>query len=94
MKSDEAAKAFRDGYNCAQGVFLPFAETMQSFMRFKLNRFDLTNDSWSARRERYRPRGKFVVFLFSRARHRCLNRLRNDDRRRRCHHGAACLPRH
>ena len=26
MKSDEAAKAFRDGYNCAQGVFLPFAE--------------------------------------------------------------------
>ncbi len=35
------------------------------------------------RRERYRPQGKFVVFLFTLARHRCLNRLRDDNRRRR-----------
>jgi RNA polymerase sigma-70 factor (ECF subfamily) len=35
------------------------------------------------RRESYRPQGKFVIFLFTLARHRCLNRLRNDDRRRR-----------
>jgi C_GCAxxG_C_C family probable redox protein len=26
MKSDEAEKVFGDGYNCAQGVFLPFAQ--------------------------------------------------------------------
>ena len=39
-------------------------------------------EAWS-RRERYRPRGKFVVFLFTLARHRCLNRLRDDKRRRR-----------
>src|SRR5450631_125751 len=30
------------------------------------------------RRARYRPQGKFVVFLFTLARHRCLNRLRDD----------------
>jgi len=35
------------------------------------------------RRERYRAQGKFVVFLFTLARHRCLNRLRDDNRRRR-----------
>ena len=35
------------------------------------------------RRTRYRPQGKFVVFLFTLARHRCLNRLRDDSRRRR-----------
>ena len=35
------------------------------------------------RRERYRSQGKFVVFLFTLARHRCLNRLRDDSRRRR-----------
>jgi RNA polymerase sigma-70 factor, ECF subfamily len=34
------------------------------------------------RRERYRSQGKFVVFLFTVARHRCLNRVRNDQRRR------------
>jgi RNA polymerase sigma-70 factor (ECF subfamily) len=35
------------------------------------------------RRQRYRPQGKFVVFLFTLARHRCLNRLRDDNRRQR-----------
>ena len=35
------------------------------------------------RRTRYRSQGKFVVFLFTLARHRCLNRLRDDSRRRR-----------
>jgi RNA polymerase sigma-70 factor (ECF subfamily) len=35
------------------------------------------------RRARYRPQGKFVVFLFTLARHRCLNRLRDEGRRRR-----------
>jgi RNA polymerase sigma-70 factor (ECF subfamily) len=35
------------------------------------------------RRTRYRPQGKFVVFLFTLARHRCLNRLRDEGRRRR-----------
>jgi RNA polymerase sigma-70 factor (ECF subfamily) len=35
------------------------------------------------RRMRYRSQGKFVVFLFTLARHRCLNRLRDDGRRRR-----------
>jgi RNA polymerase sigma-70 factor (ECF subfamily) len=35
------------------------------------------------RRARYRPQGKFVVFLFTLARHRCLNRLRDDIRRHR-----------
>jgi RNA polymerase sigma-70 factor (ECF subfamily) len=35
------------------------------------------------RRGRYRSQGKFVVFLFTLARHRCLNRLRDDSRRRR-----------
>ena len=34
------------------------------------------------RRDRYRAQGKFVVFLFTVARHRCLNRVRNDGRRR------------
>ena len=34
------------------------------------------------RRARYRSQGKFVVFLFTLARHRCLNRLRDDSRRR------------
>jgi len=33
------------------------------------------------RRVRYRSQGKFVVFLFTLARHRCLNRLRDDRRR-------------
>jgi RNA polymerase sigma-70 factor (ECF subfamily) len=33
------------------------------------------------RRARYRPQGKFVVFLFTLARHRCLNRLRDEGRR-------------
>ncbi len=35
------------------------------------------------RRTRYRSQGKFVVFLFTLARHRCLNRLRDDRRRHR-----------
>jgi RNA polymerase sigma-70 factor (ECF subfamily) len=35
------------------------------------------------RRGRYRAQGKFVVFLFTLARHRCLNRLRDEGRRRR-----------
>jgi len=35
------------------------------------------------RRARYRSQGKFVVFLFTLARHRCLNRMRDDGRRRR-----------
>ena len=35
------------------------------------------------RRGRYRSQGKFVVFLFTLARHRCLNRLRDDGRRQR-----------
>jgi RNA polymerase sigma-70 factor (ECF subfamily) len=34
------------------------------------------------RRSSYRPEGKFTVFLFTLARHRCLNRLRDDQRRR------------
>lgn len=33
------------------------------------------------RRSQYRPAGKFTVFLFTLARHRCLNRLRDDQRR-------------
>ncbi len=33
------------------------------------------------RRSRYRSQGKFAVFLFTMARHRCLNRLRDDQRR-------------
>jgi RNA polymerase sigma-70 factor, ECF subfamily len=36
-----------------------------------------------ARRLRYRSQGKFVVFLFTLARHRCLNRLRQESRQRR-----------
>jgi len=40
------------------------------------------------RRTRYRSQGKFVVFLFTLARHRCLNRLRNDSRLRRHDLGA------
>jgi RNA polymerase sigma-70 factor (ECF subfamily) len=36
-----------------------------------------------ARRARYRSQGKFVVFLFTLARHRCLNRLRQDSRQQR-----------
>jgi RNA polymerase sigma-70 factor (ECF subfamily) len=35
------------------------------------------------RRDRYRSQGKFTVFLFVMARHRCLNRVRGEDRRDR-----------
>jgi RNA polymerase sigma-70 factor, ECF subfamily len=35
------------------------------------------------RRDRYRSQGKFVVFLFMVARHRCLNRVRDEGRRYR-----------
>jgi len=35
------------------------------------------------RRDRYRSQGKFLVFLFTMARHRCLNRVRDEGRRDR-----------
>jgi RNA polymerase sigma-70 factor (ECF subfamily) len=35
------------------------------------------------RRDRYRSQGRFVVFLFTMARHRCLNRVRDEGRRDR-----------
>jgi RNA polymerase sigma-70 factor (ECF subfamily) len=35
------------------------------------------------RRDRYRSQGKFTVFLFVLARHRCLNRVRDEGRRGR-----------
>jgi RNA polymerase sigma-70 factor (ECF subfamily) len=41
---------------------------------------DIFLEIWM-RRTRYRSQGKFVVFLFTMARHRCLNRLRGDKRR-------------
>jgi RNA polymerase sigma-70 factor (ECF subfamily) len=40
------------------------------------------------RRDRYRSQGKFTVFLFVMARHRCLNRVRGEDRRDRREQGA------
>jgi RNA polymerase sigma-70 factor (ECF subfamily) len=41
---------------------------------------DVLVEAWSWRR-RYRPEGRFRVFLLSMARTRCLNRLRDDRRR-------------
>jgi RNA polymerase sigma-70 factor (ECF subfamily) len=41
---------------------------------------DVIVEAWSWRR-RYRPEGRFRVFLLSMARTRCLNRLRDDRRR-------------
>lgn len=39
-------------------------------------------EAWEQRR-RYRPQGKFPVFLFTIARNRCLNQVRGESRRRR-----------
>lgn len=41
---------------------------------------DVLVEAWT-RRRRYRPEGRFRVFLLSMARSRCLNRLRDDRRR-------------
>lgn len=41
---------------------------------------DVLVEAWTARR-RYRPEGRFRVFLLAVARTRCLNRLRDDRRR-------------
>jgi RNA polymerase sigma-70 factor (ECF subfamily) len=42
---------------------------------------DVLVEAWTWRR-RYRPEGRFRVFLLAMARTRCLNRLRDDRRRR------------
>lgn len=49
---------------------------------------DIALEVW-LRRDRYRSQGKFVVFLFTLARSRCLNRLRDDGRRQQRHLNAA-----
>jgi RNA polymerase sigma-70 factor, ECF subfamily len=41
---------------------------------------DALVEAWT-RRQRYRPEGRFRVFLLAMARSRCLNRLRDDRRR-------------
>jgi RNA polymerase sigma-70 factor, ECF subfamily len=43
---------------------------------------------WVGRR-RYRPQGRFAVFLFRLARNRCLNRMRDDGRRSPLHAASA-----
>lgn len=43
---------------------------------------DVLVEAWSRRRS-YRPSGRFKVFLLAMARTRCLNRLRDEGRRRR-----------
>jgi RNA polymerase sigma-70 factor (ECF subfamily) len=43
---------------------------------------DVLLEVW-ARRQRYRSRGKFQVFLFTLTRNRCLNHARDERRRRR-----------